>query len=480
MSKTERTKRTPTVFEALSILVVMAALFSCGSIFGMNYVPLMVAVSGYSVFIAWRCGYSWKEMEKVINARIGRAVPVLSLFLCVGMLVGALIYCGTIPMLIYYGTKMISAKWLYVCAFLVCSAFSLLTGTSNGSVCTAGLAMISIGAAMPGINIGLLAGSIIGGSIIGDKLSPLSDTTLMAAAVTDNDVYAHVRHQALVVIPAAVITLIIYFGIGIFSSGGASASSDTSIALQSSFESLYKFSFILLLPVIFVVVGIIAKIPVVPTLIGASALGLALGICYQGFNPTDGVKVMYEGFKCKMAAAGNPGLDLKSISPEALNILERGGMTSMTKPFFCVFICFFFSATAELCGSLKVLLDMMSKFITNTLTLVLSTGFAMILMEMLCGASAPACSLAGSLFKDKYEQMGLSSLNLSREIEDWGTGSTAFIPWSSSGLLYASVLGVGNMTLLRYTFFAWFVWIISLVYAATGKCIKKYEPDEAA
>lgn len=471
-------KRLPTTFEAISLLIVMLIVFSGGTVFSMNYVPLMMIVAAYAMFICWRCGYSYKEMEKAISNKIGKSVPVLSIFLCVGLLVGALMYCGTIPMLIYYGTQMLSAKWLYLCAFLLCAIFSLLTGTCVGSVSTAGLAMMSIGMAMPDANLGLLAGAIISGATIGDKVSPLSDTTIMSAAVTDNDVYDHIKHQSKVVLPAAGITLLVYVAIGLFTHTNASSTSEVSMNLLASLDSIYKWNVLLLLPVVFVVWGILSKKSTVVTLVGASFIGLIIGIAYQGFDPADGVKALYQGFACKMAVAGNPNLDIATLSTETVTLIERGGLTSMTKTFLAIFICYHFAAAAELCGALKVLLNLMSKFIKNTFTLVLSTGVSMIIMEALCGSSTPAAALAGPLFKGKYEEMGLHSLNLAREIEDFGTGSTAFIPWSSTGLTYVGILGLTNMIYLKYTFFCWLVWIIALVYAATGIGIRKLKDEK--
>ena len=117
----------------------------------------------------------------------------------------------------------------------------------------------------------------------------------------------------------------------------------------------------------------------------------------------------------------------------------------------------------------------MDKFIKNTFSLVLSTGLAMILMECLCGSSTPSASITGPIFKKKYEEMGLHSLNLARELEDFGTGATAFIPWSSSGALYVSILGLNTGVFFRYSFMVWIIWILALVYAATGFNIMKLE-----
>lgn len=474
MSNTNiKEKRKPTKPEALSLLALMIALFTYGTIAGMNYVPLMIVVAAYSCIIAMRCGYTWKELEKAINAKIGKAVPVLSIFLGVGLLVGAFMFSGTIPMLIYYGIQIVSAKWLYLCAFILCSIFSIFTGTSNGSVSTAGLAMMSIGLAMDGINLGMLAGAIICGAIVGDKLSPLSDTTIMAAAVTDNDVIDHIKHQSKTVLPAALISLVIYIVIGFFSPASGSTMNPTSEGLITSMDAMYKWSILLLLPIVVVLWGSFTRKSTAVTLVLASAVALLIGIFYQGFAPADGVKALYEGFKCTMT-----GVDAELISAETSKILQRGGMTSMTKPFFTIFICFYFAATAELAGTMETLLDMISGFVKNTFSLIACTGLSMILLQCICGSSTPSIALAGPLFKKKYEDMGLHSLNLAREIEDFGTGSTAFIPWSSSGQLYLGILGLNTLTYFKYSYMVWIIWILALVYAATGKCIKKLDKEE--
>ena len=480
MGKT-RIKRKPTKLEAISLLILMFAVFAVGTKLGLNYVPLMICVAAYSIFIAWRCGYTWKEQEKAINNRIGRAVPVLSIFLGVGALVGSFMFSGTIPMLIYYGIQIISAKWIYLCAFLLCAIFSILTGTANGSVSTAGLATMSIGLAMDGVNLGLLAGAILCGATIGDKLSPLSDTTIMASAVTENDVMDHIKHQAKVVVPAALITLVIYIVIGITTHTDASVINATSQGLLDSMDMIYKWSWILLLPAVVVVMGSVMKWSTTVTLVAASALALAIGVGFQGFAIKDGVTAIYQGFQCKMALGARPDMVLDAISAETLTVLQRGGLTSMSKPFFTIFICFYFAATAELAGTMEVLLDMIAGFVKNTWSLVLSTGVAMVLLECVCGSSTPATAIAGPLFKKKYEDMGLHSLNLAREIEDFGTGSTAFIPWSSSCQLYIGILGLNAMTYLRYSFMNWFIWIIAIVFAITGIGIKKLDkkPEEA-
>ena len=471
--KDARMRRLPTRTETFSLLLFMVLIFTAGTRLGMNYVPLLILVAGYACFIAWRCGYSWTEIEKAVGKKIGNAASIFTIFLAVGMLVGALIYCGTVPMLIYYGTKFLSPRWIYLCAFLLCGIFSVLTGTSHGSIGTAGLAMVSLGEVIPGTNMAMLAGAVVCGAILGDKISPFSDTTLMAAVVTGNDVYDHVAHQFKTVGPAAAITIIIYVIPGFFTPASSGVMSPDTLALQESLSSIYHWHFLLIVPALIVVGGAIMRRPTTVTIIVSALAAVIIGSLVQGFSLKDGITSLYSGFNVSMV----PGLDASQLAPGALTVCNRGGMTFFVKTFFTAFICYYFAASAELSGTMQVILDVISRFIRNTFTLVLSTGVMMVILNCLCGSSTPSCSVVGPLLKPKYEEFGLHSVNLSRSIEDFGTGSTAFIPWSASGALYAGIVGVSNMSYFRYSFFLWIVWILALFYAATGICIKKLEPS---
>lgn len=467
-------KRYATKFETLSLILFIFTIFFVGSKLEMNYVPLIAFVAAYACFLAWKCGYSWKEIEKAVSKKIGGATSIFTIFLAVGALIGSLIYCGTVPMLIYYGTKFFSAKWLYLCAFLICGIFSVLTGTSHGSIGTAGVAMISLGQVMPSTNLPMLAGAIVCGSILGDKISPFSDTTLVAAAVTGNDVYDHVAHQAKTVIPAACISIIIYFIIGLVSKSVIVINNQETVALQESLDLIYHWNVLLILPAIVIIWGSVTRRPTLITIIVSTTIAILIGIFVQGFSISSGIRSLYDGFNITMV----PNIDTANLSTAAVTVCNRGGMTSFVKTFFTAFISFYFAAAAELAGTLQNILSLLNKYIKNTFSLVLSTGVAMVIMNCLCGSSTPSASVIGPLFKPKYEEMGLHSLNLAREIEDFGTGSTAFIPWSASGALYVGILGVNSSQYFKYSFFIWIVWIIALFYSATGICMMKLEDNK--
>lgn len=468
-------KRTPTVFEAVSAVLLLIACFTIGTILSLNYVPIMVLVAGYSAIISKRCGYTWKEMEMAVGERVRKAMPVMTVLVAVGALVGGLIFSGTLPMLIYYGLQFVSPRWVALSAFLLCCFFSIVTGTSNGSASTAGLAMMGLAMSMENVNLGLVAGACYAGVIFGDKLSPISDTTVMAALVTDNDLFDHIKHMSKTVIPAAIISVVIYVIYGITSPSTGNVISQSTMDMLRALESMFKWSPLLLLPVVFILWGAFTKKPPNILLFSAAFMSVAIGVLYQGFSLSDGMECLYSGFKTKMILSANPSLDLGNISSAATSLLNRGGISSMMKSFITCFLCMYFAGISEQCGVLTVLLDKLLGFVKSQGSLVTVSGLSVMLLCAIGGSSTVGLLIGGELFKEKYEKMGLHSLNLSRTLEDFGTGATGFFPWTYSGMLYVNVLSATNLTFLRYSYMSWFIWILAIVYGFTGICMKKLD-----
>ena len=469
--KSERVKRKPTTFEAFSTLILMIGCFGAGVIFDMNYVSMTIIVVAYVSFLGYRCGFTWKEMETAVGERIGRSMSVIIILLAIGFMVGALMFSGTLPMLIYYGLKIVSPRWIALCAFLLCAIFSTATGTSNGSASTAGLAMMGLAMAMGNVNIGLVAGACYAGSVFGDKLSPLSDTTVLASMITDNDIFDHIKHMSKTVIPASVASIIIYIILGFNAPIVNNVQSESTMSLLATLDGMFKWNIVLLLPIAFILWGSLTRKNTTLVLFGAGFIALFVGVFYQGFNFADGINVLYSGFKSKIVLAANPTFNLETMAPEAIKLLERGGITDMSKTFIMTIFCFYFAGIAEKCGCLEVILDYLSKFVKGTGSLILVTGISVVALIAVGGSSTVALLMGGTLFKSKFEEMGVDTLNLSRTLEDFGTGCSGFMPWTSSGILYESVLFVPTVTLLKYSFFSWIVWILAITYGFTGKCI---------
>ena len=479
LTKNATGKRMPTLFEAVSSIVLLVACFTIGTILKLNYVPIMALVGGYSAIISKRCGYTWKEMEVAVGERVRKAMPVTTVLVAVGALIGGLIFSGTLPMLIYYGLQFVSPRWIALSAFLLCCFFSIVTGTSNGSASTAGLAMMGLAMSMDNVNLGLVSGACYAGVIFGDKLSPISDTTVMAALVTDNDLFDHIKHMSKTVVPAALISIVIYIAYGVTAPAAGGSGSASTLEMLGTLENMFKFNPILLLPVVFILWGALTRKPANVLIFSAAFISVAIGVIYQGFSLTDGMECLYSGFRTKMILAVNPGFDVDGVSKAAAGLLNRGGISSMMKSFITCFLCMYFAGISEQCGILTVLLDRLLGFVKSRGSLVLVSGLSVTLLCAIGGSSTVGLLIGGELFKEKYEKMGMHSLNLSRTLEDFGTGATGFFPWTYSGMLYLNVLSApSTLTFLRYSYMSWFIWILAITYGFTGICIKKLNTAE--
>lgn len=473
-----RTKRVPSMFEALSAVVVLLVIFFFGSLKDLSAPALIGIAVCYVVFIGWRCGYTWKEMEEYTADKIKSAAGAMSVLLAVGFLLGAWMYSGTIPMFIYYGVQLVSEKWILVSAFILCAIFSTCTGTSWGSAATAGIAMMGIATAMPNVNIAAVAGACYTGAIFGDKLSPLSDTTILASLSTKNDIFAHIGHMSKTVVPAAAIGLIIYIIMGINTKSTGSGLPENTLQLLNTLDSAFHWNIIVLIPLLIVIYGSVTKKPSTVIMMISAMTALLIGIFYQGFTIQDGVSALYNGLNLEMVEHARNGFAAADAGTDAEQLLNRGGLASMLKSFILIYICFYFAGIMEQIGAINVLLGKLLDSVKTRFGLIFATSVSVIILVAIGGSSSLALLLTGEMYSEKYKKMGLSTLNLSRTMEDFGTGMAGFIPWSGSGVYYPSVLGVSIIHYLPYCFMSYFVWIIAYFYALTGICIKPLEKEQ--
>ena len=485
MKKTEtnkqpRERRKPTIVECLVALLLIVGIAAAFTLLKIKSVLMMLTITILAVVLGLICGYSWKEMAEAGAEKVYKSASVMLLLLVIGMMLAAFMYSGTLPMVLYYGIKLVNPNWLALSGFLLCSVFSLATGTSNGSASTAGFAIMSIAAAMGNaVNVGLVAGACYAGAMLGDKLSPLSDTTILASMITDNDIFDHIKHMFKTVGPAALVTIIIYVVYGL-THHGVSTSVDGTAELLNSLASLYHFNVILLLPFVVIIYGAVKKKDTNIVILLATIVALVLGFFYQGLPLQGGINSLYTGFNADIIFGVHPELDMEAITASGvLKLVNLGGITAMVDAFIITFICMYFAGILEHIGMLDVLVQKVFGFIKGTGSLIVVSGIICLLLAASAGSTA-VIMIGGPLLIEKYKEMGLHTLNLSRTLEDFGTGSTGFYPWTSSGILYVSVLGVSNLTFLRYSYFSWLVWIFAIVYGFTGICIKKAEPSTQA
>lgn len=407
--------------------------------------------------------FSWDEIQESMVKKLNQGLPAMMILFSIGVVIGAWIVCGAIPMLIYYGIKIINPSYIYIVAFVVPIIFSTLTGTSWGSVGTIGIVIIGI-AEVIGADLSIVAGAIVGGAYFGDKMSPLSDTTNIAALAANVDLYDHIRSMMNTTFPAAILAAISYGIIGIFNSPVSSnidlqMISETLEALRTSFN----FNIILLLPTLIVLYGSLTKKPTVPTLISSSIISILLAVIFQNFNLGDIIHVLHSGFNVEMITWG------KDLPDNVIRILNRGGLYSMASPVIVTFIVFIYIGTLDRINALPIIVDHIFKFVKTRSVAILSALGATAITNAMTSNQFATSFIVAEAFKPKFDQLKIPRKVLSRSLEDTGTMIESMLPWTTTGLFMAATLGVPVMAYNRWQFLTIFNIIVAIVLAITGK-----------
>ncbi|MBI5974603.1 Na+/H+ antiporter NhaC [Staphylococcus canis] len=459
-------KRQPTLLESISTIVVMMFVVCIGFIvFEIPVQPLLIISAAYASWIAWRVGLRWEDLEEGITDRLSTAMPAIFIILSVGIIVGSWMYSGTVPALIYYGLKFLSPNYFLVSAFLISAICSVATGTAWGSASTAGIALMAIGLQMD-IPAGMAAGAIISGAVFGDKMSPLSDTTNLAALVTRVNIFSHIRHMVYTTVPASIIGLMIWH----FASRGfgANVSTKNIQTMLKDIESMYHIGFFVWVPMIVIIVCLLMKISTVPSMLISSVSAILVGWLVNGFALKDGFIATFDGFTSDMM-----GNRIQGVSDKALSLVEQGGIMSMTQIIVTIFCGYAFAGIVEKAGCLDVLLHSIAKNIKTQGQLILATVIGGLIMVLAAGVASVVIIMVGILLMEMYDKMNLDRVNLSRTLEDAGTMVIPLIPWGTSGIYYSQQLGVGVGSFFLWAIPCYICLMIAIFYGFTGIGIKK-------
>ncbi|OQX87734.1 Na+/H+ antiporter NhaC [candidate division KSB1 bacterium 4484_87] len=462
----KRDKRQPTFFEALLPLILMALFLGIGyGVFRLRAEILLIAAAFCSGLIGLRLGYNWKDLEEGIVESIAKAMPAMLIVICVGLLIGSWIAAGTIPMLVFYGLKIISPKFFLLTASLVCSVVSLFTGTSWGTVGTMGVAFMGIAHGL-GIPPGAAAGAIVAGSYFGDKISPFSDTTNLAPIAAKSNLFDHIRHMLWTTTPAWLLGLIVYFIAG-YSYGSSSVESQQMNVIMETVKTNFQFNILLLLPPAIILYFAMRKKPTIPGMIIASLVATILGLIFQKTNMVEMVNAMTVGYESKTGVA------------VVDKLFSRGGMAGMMHVTLIAFCAFSFAGIVQKTGMLDVLLNRLLRIAKTTGSLILSVVISGIAVALMTGSSFLTILIPGELFSPAFKARGLAAKNLSRTTEDSGTVIVPLIPWSMAGVFMAGTLGVSTVSYLPWAVMCYTGFIFAIIYGYTGFAIApKIREDE--
>ena len=444
-------------------IMIIAQLIAVGS--PDIHLTLVFAIT-LTVLMLMTTGTKWaKVKEGVMHGCEIATIPMLILMF-IGMLIPTLIASGTIPTLIYYGLKIINPSVFLLTATLICSVASICTGSSYTTGGTFGVAFMGISLGL-GIPPAITAGAVISGAVIGDKMSPLSDSTNLAAGVTETDLFAHIKSMFYTTVPAFVVSLILY---GIIGARYSASSIDTTVVdqiltgISQNINITPIYALISLIPLIAIVVMAVKKVNALAAMIIASIVAMILAMITQGYSIIKMMEFMNYGFSIDTGVA------------EVNKLLNRGGIQSMMWTVSLGYLGLSYGGILEKTGIIEVLLNKMSKLVKNAKNLIITHVFSALIVNLISASQYVAIIIPGRMLLPAYRSLGIRSDVASRTCEDSGTVLSPLVPWGLCGVFFTGTLGVNTLEYMPFAFLCYLTPIVAIIYAITGKFIW-YEKD---
>ena len=457
----------------IAVLVLVIKVFGSDALAGGSQVALLMA-SGVVVAISMIFyKIPWKEFEEGIVDNIRAVGSSILILLLIGAVAGSWMVSGVVPTMIYYGMKVIFPSIFLFATCAICALISIMTGSSWTTIATVGVALIGIGTAQ-GYEPGWIAGAIISGAYFGDKVSPLSDTTVLASSSAGTPLFTHIRFMMITTVPSFVITMLVFLVVSIMHE---TPSQIETADFSHDLLSTYNISPWLLLVPVFTGLLISRKVPAILTLFVASVIAGIFALIFQphilGAVAMDSLPdrsmplSFLDGFKGLFVSYyGSTAIETGNA---ALNdLVSTRGMSGMMNTIFLIIAAVTFGGTLVGSGMLQSITEMLTRYIKRRVTMVSSTVGTGIFANMITGDQYLSIILTSSLYKKLYEERGYEPQLLSRSVEDSSTVVSVLIPWNSCGMTQATVLKVSTLHYLPYCIFNLISPLMSILIASIG------------
>lgn len=454
----ESAAQRPTLLDALiPVIFLISTLGTTVYLFGLDaFGPNLLALllsAALAAAIGIKNGHRWLAIEEGMIETISLSMRSILILMMVGALIGSWMLSGTVPTMIYYGVALISPEFFYLTACLVSALVGFSIGSSWTVAGTLGIGLMGVAAAL-GLPLGIAAGAIVSGAYLGDKMSPLSDTTNLAAAATSSDLFEHIRHMSWTTLPAFAISLVIYTALGL---GGEATSELTEIAqLQKTLADYFVVSPLMLAPLALLLVLAIKRQPALATLVWGTLAGIVMALLFQ---PERVIEAAADEQLSTAAASAKGvistlfgGFSPDSGSAVVDQLLSKGGLSSMLLTVGLIICALAFGGAMARAELLQRLVDAMLSGVHSAAGLIVATVSACIGTNVLAADQYLSIVLPGQMFKGAYQQRQLHPLTLSRTLEDAGTLTSALIPWNTCGAYMAAALGVSTFSYAPYAF----------------------------
>ncbi|MDN4492816.1 Na+/H+ antiporter NhaC [Ureibacillus aquaedulcis] len=442
-------KTKPSVFEALLIVIIVISIISIaiGKLGAAPHIPILLSMI-LLIFYGLLKRVPFKVLEESMRSGVFSGIGAIYIFFLIGILISSWIVSGTIPTLLYIGFSLVSASFFYAIVFIITAIIGTAIGSSLTTVATIGVAFVSIAGAIDA-SLVLTAGAIVSGAFFGDKMSPLSDTTNLAASIVNIDLFDHIKNMCWTTIPAFLISGVLYAAL---SPSVAEVNNTTVAFYQDSLQAANFVHWYAIVPLLVLIVCTFKKMPAFLTLIVSSLAALFLSIFHTSLSVSDYSAILYSGY---VSETGVEVID---------SLLTRGGISSMFFTIMLVVLSLSMGGLLFALGIIQTLLSKIEGLLKSVGALITGTAFTAIGINIVVGEQYLSILLTGEAFKQQYRELGLHPKNLSRVMEDAGTVVNPLVPWSVCGLFIASMLDVSVIDYLPFAFFCLLSPVLTIIF----------------
>ena len=456
----------------IALITCCVAVFGNATLDGASQVSLLVA-SAVSVVVGhFSKRLKWEDLEREISAKISSCAPAIIILLLIGAIGGTWMVSGIVPTMIYYGMQILRPEIFLVSSSMLCALVSLMIGSSWTTVATLGVALMGIGKAH-GFDDGWIAGSIITGAYFGDKLSPLSDTTVLASSVSGTPLFTHIRYMMYTTVPTFCISLTVFLIAGLTMNV---SDQGNVIEFMDGLQHTFVISPWLLVVPVLTGIMIARRWPSMVVLFLAIFLAVIVALLVQpelvhqiSGEEGQGRLAQYKG----MMQVCYGSTDIETGIPVLNELVHTSGMAGMMPTIWLIICAQTFGGALTATGQLEDLMRIVLRFVRGTASLVASTVGTAIFCNIAMADQYLSIMLSSSMFKDTFRERGYEPRLLSRSCEDGATVTSVLVPWNTCGLTQSTVLGVATLTYLPYCYFNYLSPITSVVVAAIGWKIKR-------
>ncbi|MDR2809797.1 MAG: Na+/H+ antiporter NhaC [Tannerellaceae bacterium] len=469
-----RPVKQPSVILSLTPILVLVGLlfftirlFGSDALSGGSQIVLLVSTAICSLIALIHCHVEWKSIEKAITGNIASVATALLILLLIGALSGSWMISGVVPTLIYYGMQLIHPSVYLVSTCVICAIVSVITGSSWTTIATIGIALLGIGQAQ-GFHEGWIAGAIISGAYFGDKVSPLSDTTVLASSVSDTPIFTHIRYLMITTIPSITLTLMIFLVAGLMHNASLA---EQSAGYAASLKDTFHLSPWLLVVPLVTGILIAKRTPALITLFLAAVMAGIFALIFQPHlldaiagDASGGLTAKFKGLLITFYGSTHT----ETGNPELNELVSTRGMEGMMNTVWLILCAMSFGGAMVASGMLHRIISVFVRFMKRTTGMVASTVVSGLFFNITTADQYISIMLTGSMFKDIYRDKGYESRLLSRTTEDAVTVTSPLIPWNTCGMTQSTILGISTFTYLPYCFFNLISPLMSIAVAALG------------